>query len=108
MLPMIVLFLFPFQRDPVRPLDEIRLKQGAELERFDRDRKQIMRLQRREFEERLNALSSAIDHFSREYNETKGDVWPKKKAEAIAEAIKRLEGTYVWKKGIEKSKDRSE
>jgi hypothetical protein len=99
MLTLVFLF-FQTQMDPVRALDEIRLKQGAEVERFDRERQVVIRLQRREFEERLNDLIRAIGQFSIEYNESKGEVWPKKKAEAIAKAMRRLESSYAWKRGL--------
>ena len=104
MLPLVFLF-FQTQMDPVRPLDEIRLKQGAERERFDRERQVVLHLQRREFEERLNDLTRAIGEFSNEYNESKGHVWPKKKADAIAKAMRRLENCYVWKQGIKRKKE---
>jgi hypothetical protein len=86
----------------MRPMDEIRLKQRSQIESFERERQTVMRLQRREFEERFSELSEAIAIFSKEYSEGKGEVWPKKRAEEVARAIKRLESTYIWKKGIER------
>jgi hypothetical protein len=82
-------------------MDEARLKQSAEIERFDRERETIRHLQKREFEERFNDLSRAMEDFAKEYRDGKGHVWPKKAAEAVAKAIKRLESMHLWKKGLE-------
>lgn len=48
-------------------------------------------LRRVEFEKRYQELVEAMNAFARKYNESKGNVWPHKEAEAIRKAWKRIE-----------------
>jgi hypothetical protein len=44
-----------------------------------------------QFEKRYQELVDAMNAFAGKYNDTKGNVWPFKEAEAIRKALKRLE-----------------
>lgn len=46
---------------------------------------------RAQFEKRYQELVDAMNLFARKYNDTKGNVWPMKEADAIRKALKRLE-----------------
>src|SRR6185436_11911352 len=48
---------------------------------------------RRQFQEKYEALGRAMEKFTMTYNAARGNVWPKKEAEALAKAIRELERT---------------
>ena len=49
-----------------------------------------MNEERRRFEQKFNRLVDALDEFQREYNASRGLVWPKKKADALKKALRDL------------------
>jgi hypothetical protein len=46
---------------------------------------------RAQFEKRYQELVEAMNAFAKKYNDSKGNVWPAKEAEAIRKALKRIE-----------------
>ncbi len=53
--------------------------------------------EKRQFAEKYEALGRAMDKFTLAYNAGRGNVWPKKEAEALAKAIQEFENTNSWR-----------
>lgn len=63
----------------------------------EKSRAAVVIHKRREFERKFNDLVLAVQHFSEDYNNSAGNVWPKKKADALQKAIRALQRAEGWK-----------
>jgi hypothetical protein len=54
-------------------------------------------IERRDFANRFDGLIGALRAFEVEYRKNAGAVWPKKQADELYKAIRRLESTEAWK-----------
>ena len=82
---------FQFGQDPIRQheLSERALRtqiQNAERERVAREDHK-----RQLFEQRFNTLVAAVEAFAKEYNQSKGRVWPKKHADELRAAMEEIQ-----------------
>lgn len=93
MLPafLVSLGLFQYRIDPVRGAEVAQRVSLARTTQEARTAKSISTEQRRDFEKRFNRLITAIDEFQKEYNASGGEVWPRKKADALKKAIDELQ-----------------
>jgi hypothetical protein len=71
----------------------------AKWQSMDEQNRRVVEQQRHAFEQTFNRFIKALGEFTQEYNETKGDVWPTKKAEALMKAFRDVERTGAWRKG---------
>jgi hypothetical protein len=96
MLPILLGLLFQYQADPVRAaeLAEKALQAETRAHAETTDRKVLA--ERKRFEAKYEALGRAMDAFTLAYNAGRGHIWPMKEAEALAKAIRELEGTSSW------------
>jgi hypothetical protein len=89
-----ILWMFLFQRDPVRPMAESTMTRAAVTRAMgfpeDRDRR-VAEAQRRQFELKFNSLVEALARFSDAYRKGQGNVWPLKEAEGIRKAYREME-----------------
>ena len=86
----ISLGLFQYRIDPVRGAESAQRLSVAQTVHAVQDGKTNVQEQRRDFEKRFNLLVTAMAEFQKEYNASSGEVWPKKKAEALKKAIDEL------------------
>ena len=84
--------LFQFSaQDPVRGNDMALLVMSAQAAaQAQPPQEAASREEKRRFEEKFNRLIDALMDFQKEYNASKGLVWPVKKAEALKKAIRDL------------------
>jgi hypothetical protein len=76
--------------DPTRAA-EMQQRVVIEIGQADRERKVLAEYQRREFESRFNQLIAAVTKFTRQYNEGRGSVWPKREADELGKAMRKLQ-----------------
>ncbi|HLK51131.1 MAG TPA: hypothetical protein VKT49_23475 [Bryobacteraceae bacterium] len=86
----IVLGLFHAQVDPVRRAEMVEAIAAAQAAVQQHAATPQSQEERRRFEEKFNRLVSAMEDFQREYNASRGQVWPQREAEALKKAIKDL------------------
>lgn len=92
-----VMMLLLFQSDRVRQMDAVELANTARARAFEGERKDIPEKEKREFERKFNDFVSKLAAFTEEYNGSKGQVWPARKAEAVTKAFEALRETESWK-----------
>lgn len=92
-----VMMLLLFQSDRVRQMDTVEMANAARVRAFEAERKEISEKEKREFERKFNDFVSKLAAFTEEYNGSKGQVWPAKKAEAVTKAFEALRHTESWK-----------
>ncbi len=80
--------LFQFHTDTVKASEVVQRIAEADRETQARTEAAKAAEERRRFEESFNGLVAALDDFQREYNASRGNVWPRKKAEALKKALK--------------------
>jgi len=87
------LLLLPMQSDPVRAHEiwQAHARASAVINAGSLQSTAAAALQKKEFEDRFNRLTQAVEEFSREYNKYHGMTWPKDKADALRKAIHDLE-----------------
>jgi len=85
------------QIDPLSPFDAVAMAADASAHAQEVRQQNTVAQERRDFEDKFNKLINALLSFSREYNGSRGSVWPKKKAEAINKALQDLEQTRSWR-----------
>ena len=96
---LIALFLFQYQIDPLRPVDEWRLLRKAEATANDQSVDRMSAQQRQEFERRMNAVIGALAKFTEAYNRDQGQVWPDREAKMLRKALSELQKTRTWSSG---------
>ena len=82
--------LFQTQADSVRRVEIAQAAVNAQAAAVEQASAARSEDERRHFEEKFNRLVSAMDAFQREYNASRGKVWPKKEADALKKAIQDL------------------
>jgi hypothetical protein len=82
---------FPMPYDPVRAnaFQERALVETAK--QHERDIKARRELPKLQFEQKFNQLVDAVAKFSKQYNQGKGQVWPKREAEKLGKAMRELQ-----------------
>lgn len=78
-------------------MDAVEMANTARARAFEGERKDIPEKEKREFERKFNDFVSKLAAFTEEYNGSKGQVWPAKKAEAVTKAFEALRQTQSWK-----------
>jgi hypothetical protein len=91
MILMPILWAHLFQRDLMRPLDELKMTNPAKVEAMTEPQHHVADLQRRLFEERFRKLVDAMQRFADTYDKAHGNVWPLKEADALKKACDNLE-----------------
>lgn len=88
--------LFQYQVDPVRAAELAEKALKAEIQAHSEATSLKVRAERKQFEEKYEALGRAMDAFTAAYNAGRGNIWPRKEAEVLAKAIRELESTSSW------------
>jgi hypothetical protein len=65
----------------------------ARIAEAEREKVQRTMLQQQVFEQRFNALVAAVEAFAKEYNRSKGAVWPRKHADELRLTMQRVQET---------------
>jgi hypothetical protein len=60
-------------------------------------RQNYIAIERSEFAHKFDSLVLALRAFEDEYRKSNGMVWPKKQADQVDKAIRRLQATPAWK-----------
>lgn len=83
------LFSAPTERTRAAELSEMALKERILAQ--EREAAARLELERQRFEQRFNQLVDAVASFAREYNQGKGQVWPKPQADRLSKAMLELQ-----------------
>ena len=90
----ILLQLTLYFADPVRGAEFAQLSMKSQAFEEQKARAEVTLAGEADFKRRFNQLVSAVADFAAVYNETRGTVWPAKKAEALRKAMKDLETAH--------------
>jgi hypothetical protein len=97
MLPIFFGLLFQYQADPVRAAEQAERVLKAQTQPQAETAYRGAGAERKRFEDRYEALGRAMDAFTLAYNAGRGQIWPRKEAEALSRAIRDLQATSPWK-----------
>jgi hypothetical protein len=106
MVPLVFAALLCQQADINRPINE-RLEQEKTIEQARvLSEQRYIAVQRSEFAKRFDGLILALRAFEVEYRRSEGMVWPKKEADELNKAIRRLQSSEAWKQSGERKRTR--
>lgn len=91
-----ILYLCQMPVDPVRSGDVARLLREAHLASADQAKAEYARRKNQEFKQRFTELAKTVREFAEAYNETQGQVWPRKQADALQKAMEALQRSKGW------------
>ena len=93
LLCLIPIFLAQYQIDPIRPLEEFKLRRQLAIQAAEEAGNTAPTTKRREFEKKMNAMIQALADFTGAYNKSMGKVWPEREAKALKKAILEVQQT---------------
>ena len=105
MLNLFLNLLFQYQADPIRASELAEKALRSEGKAHEESAAKRVLADRIRFQERYEALGRAMDKFTLAYNAGRGNVWPKREAEALAKAIRALESTVAWRQPSRSASD---
>ncbi len=97
MLALLLGVLFQQQFDRIRAAEFAEKALLSEIRAHEQSANKLALTEKRRFAEKYEALGRAMDKFTLAYNAGRGNVWPKKEAEALAKAIREFESTTSWR-----------
>jgi hypothetical protein len=83
--------------EPATPFADFLMKDSEIARAAALTKQHYIAIERREFADRFDSLILALRAFEVEYCKYDGIVWPKRQAEEVDKAIRRLESTAAWK-----------
>lgn len=92
MLGLFLGLLFQQQLDRIRAAEFAEKALLSEIRAHEQSTNKLVLSGKRRFAEKYEAMGRAMDKFTLAYNAGRGNIWPKKEAEALAKAIRELEG----------------
>ena len=103
MLNLFLTILCQYRFDPVSGAELSQRALQSSTRAYERSENDHILADKREFQEKYEAMGRAMEKFTSAYNAGKGNVWPKKEADALAKAIRELEKTSAWRPVSRKS-----
>jgi hypothetical protein len=97
MLGLLLGLLFQQQFDRLRAAEFAEKALLSEIRAHEQLANKLTLLEKRRFAEKYAALGRAMDKFTLAYNAGRGNIWPRKEAEALAKAIREFEGLNSWR-----------
>ncbi|MBN9661646.1 MAG: hypothetical protein J0H49_25850 [Acidobacteria bacterium] len=97
MLGLFLGLLFQQQFDRLRAAEFAEKALLSEIRAHEESLNKRALAEKRQFAEKYEALGRAMDSFTLAYNAGRGNIWPKKEAEALAKAIREFESTNSWR-----------
>ena len=85
------LLFFQFAQDPIRQHELRERALRSKIEAADHEAAAQATRERQLFSQRFNVLVAAVESFAKEYNQSKGHVWPKKQADDLRAAMQQLQ-----------------
>jgi hypothetical protein len=84
--------------DPVKGAEMLELSLKGQAQQHEGQRQDRVRRDHKDFEKKFNALVAAIENFGRRYNEARGQVWPKREADALRKAMEDVRKVTAFNK----------
>ena len=82
--------------DLVRVAEVVEKQAAADAQAFSKSQKALREAQLVEFHKRFNQVLDAMREFTDDYNNSKGNAWPARKAEKLDSAMRTLQKTQLW------------
>lgn len=94
---LLLMILLPVSAgDLVRTAEAVEKQAAADAQAFSKSEKSLQEAQLNEFHKRFNQVLDAMREFTDEYNNSKGNAWPARKAEKLDAAMRTLQKTQLW------------
>ena len=94
---LLLMILLPVSAgDLVRTAEAVEKQAVADAQAFSKSEKSLQEAQLNEFHKRFNQVLDAMREFTDEYNNSKGNAWPARKAEKLDAAMRTLQKTQLW------------
>ncbi len=97
LLPLLFVLMAQSVQDPVRTVEFTQRVNAVRSDAMEQMVQIHQKQEKKRFEKSFNEMIAALEDFTHDYNQSRGHVWPKKKADRLEKAIRQLQSCEAWK-----------